>query len=106
MLIRSRIVNPPVSAEDLTGLSVNQTRVSKDPWEEDCGKAIAKYFMLGGDCENEWTAVPAIQHEEGLKIVKIDLEQGFIDQRRPIDLERLERWEKDNSYRISNDQWS
>lgn len=91
---------------------INRQEVMLDAWEEDnCTEAIR--YAVGCAitvCNIEpagWSRIPCGVTSIGQPFIRVaeDPETGYIYYRRPIDLERLERWRHDKTFRVKANEW-
>lgn len=86
----------------------NEQEVILDRWEnDDCTKAIAKAFSADYINFYSWTRVSCGQPLWGQHFVRVleDWFTQYIYYRRPIDIERQMKYNSDENFRISANEW-
>lgn len=92
--------------------AITRQEVILDPWEEDsCAEAIR--YAIGdaitvSDVTTEgWFRMAGGQLSIGQDMVRVleDPQTGYIYYRRPIDIERQQKWNRDKKFRVKSTEW-
>lgn len=86
-------------------------QVCLDPWEDDdCAKQVGQVYMVGPISLEGWSSVGGCSmlgvpdDEQPIRIME-DWETGFIYYRRPVDIERQQKYNADKSFRVTAEEW-
>lgn len=113
MLVRDKIdkASTKFDGRRVIDYRIRKREVVLDPWEdESCIEPMSQIFCAGGqDLFAYWTHVsgsmPILPKDQQIQRVLEDLDTGYIYYRRPIDIERQQKWNADRNFRVTAEEW-